>query len=670
MTMASDWYSFLEETEALSTESRDRLLQFIKAVNLAKTTFEEQEFLDELERLRRKHLKRTGSPAGRTLKAECAALNVLADLIRQGFTFREFRGSLQMQDLQTADREARRLQLLAQRREHLRSESVQEFVRSMERRRFFGTKRVSIFSLMRDGRELADALRYPTSTDNDLEATIQPYLEFVEPDRRCEFTGLYLMDIWRYFRLTWTNRPKSIPGRTIMYLVRDRSAENHPVMGIGALGSSAVKVRKRDECLGWEPDVVVQELTEHPTTRTMSWLEKTVDERIAEIFIQDLIEDEILQARDLEEPGNELILALRKESEEQREIHRQAIGSSGYSKANDREKGEDQYWETRARSPLFRSKRAGELASLLQIKEVIRERPSSVSAKERLRLLLDTKEGSGAVRKVVRLARSLRVGTAIADLVVCGAVPPYNPLLVGKLVAMLSASPEMVREYRRRYEKRPSVIASSMAGRRVVRPADLVFIGTTSLYGERPSQYDRISIPGELLGGEADQPIKYRLIADTEGWGTSQFGDATTRAIQEFLQSESNGGRRVNFLFGEGANPKLRALREGLSALGFDEESLLRHGNKKSLYGVRLISNLQEYLLGQHKSPRYLFDRRNPAAKSERIAEWWRERWLRKRLQKTRPLEEVRDNTLIYPIRHRARVLLPPDAGAQERLFE
>jgi hypothetical protein len=66
-------------------------------------------------------------------------------------------------------------------------------------------------------------------------------------------------------------------------------------------------------------------------------------------------------------------------------------------------------------------------------------------------------------------------------------VPPYNELLGGKLVAMLMTSPEVVLEYRRRYGGIPSVIASSMAGRPVVRPADLVFLGTTSLYDQRPT---------------------------------------------------------------------------------------------------------------------------------------------------------------------------------------
>ena len=99
------------------------------------------------------------------------------------------------------------------------------------------------------------------------------------------------------------------------------------------------------------------------------------------------------------------------------------------------------------------------------------------------------------------MAKADRVGTAVADLTVCGALPPYNELLGGKLVAMLATSPEVIAEYRRRYGRTPSVIASSMAGRAVQRSAELVFIGTTSLYGQRPSQYDRISVPCSVAAG-------------------------------------------------------------------------------------------------------------------------------------------------------------------------
>ena len=86
------------------------------------------------------------------------------------------------------------------------------------------------------------------------------------------------------------------------------------------------------------------------------------------------------------------------------------------------------------------------------------------------------------------------MGTAIADLTVCDAVPPYNEVLGGKLVAMLMTGPEVMEEYRRATAGRPASSpprwpAVNRAG------ADLVFLGTTSLYAQRPNQYDRIAFP-------------------------------------------------------------------------------------------------------------------------------------------------------------------------------
>jgi len=65
---------------------------------------------------------------------------------------------------------------------------------------------------------------------------------------------------------------------------------------------------------------------------------------------------------------------------------------------------------------------------------------------------------------------------------VCGAVPPYNELLAGKLAALLMISPQVVADYCRRYGDRPSDIASRMKGEDVVRPARLIFVSTSSLY--------------------------------------------------------------------------------------------------------------------------------------------------------------------------------------------
>src|SRR5204862_3597783 len=114
-------------------------------------------------------------------------------------------------------------------------------------------------------------------------------------------------------------------------------------------------------------------------------------------------------------------------------------------------------------------------------------------------------QGSDAIRVILKKAKADRVGIAVADITVCGAVQPYNAILGGKLVAMLATSPEVILEYRRRYSNAESEIASSMAGRPIVRAPTLVLLGTTSLYGGGSSQYNRIKIPCDRVGGSVSE---------------------------------------------------------------------------------------------------------------------------------------------------------------------
>lgn len=143
----------------------------------------------------------------------------------------------------------------------------------MERRRLGPNGWVSIFSLMRDGRELARELEVSANeSDSDerlrqLRSEIAPYLQMVESGTICEHTGFKLTDIWRYFRHTWVSTYKSMPGRSMMILVRDAAAPNHPVIGIAALGSSMAQQTLRDEWIGWDSKKFVEELSGRPTAR-------------------------------------------------------------------------------------------------------------------------------------------------------------------------------------------------------------------------------------------------------------------------------------------------------------------------------------------------------------------------------------------------------------------
>jgi len=208
--------------------------------------------------------------------------------------------------------------------------------------------------------------------------------------------------------------------------------------------------------------------------------------------------------------------------------------------------------------PAGRSSAASELPSppkLLRVRLVLRKFFGNRPSKEPLARLVATGEGRDALARILRKAKADRVGTAIADLTICGAIPPYNEVLGGKLLAMLMMSPEVVAEYRRPYAGVPSVIASSMAGRPIVRPADLAFIGTTSLYGHKPCQYDRVTFPdtgtsGARWSGRETAPqqgtapqqrvvLRYEYLGRTQGLGTFHFGEQTVKDMGLLLLAQS-----------------------------------------------------------------------------------------------------------------------------------
>ena len=112
--------------------------------------------------------------------------------------------------------------------------SVRRFIRDMERRRLHRGAWHSIFSLMRDGRELAERLRQAAQVTfgpdrlDALRKIVDPYVQLVDPAACCEFTGLRLLDVWRYFRHTWNTAYLSNPGRKVWIGVPRRCTSSTP----------------------------------------------------------------------------------------------------------------------------------------------------------------------------------------------------------------------------------------------------------------------------------------------------------------------------------------------------------------------------------------------------------------------------------------------------------
>jgi hypothetical protein len=514
---------------------------------------------------------------------------------------------------------------------------------------------VSIFSLMRDGAELAETLRTTAiqqdSQEDCLKSVIDPYIQVVDGNARCVHTGLRLIDIWRYFRYTWSSAYQSVPGRRMQLLIRDRAADGHPVIGIAALSSSVVQSKVRDKWIGWHGESLLEQLQRGATQKDAKYLLTLLGEAIDDIYCQDFLDEGLIKSSDLKRPDKSVCERLAAAATAARTAHERYPKQTDYKASTINPDGTD--WTKQARSFLFRSKRASSLATLLATKRTLIEFGMERPTKKGLNAVLAHERGRKALSTVIRSMKAKHVGIDMLDITVCGAVPPYAELLGGKLVSLLMLSPAIVRAYEERYSGAVSIIASAMKGAPVTRKPQLVLLGTTSLYGVASSQYNRLRIPKDVLGSNAD--LSFELLGKTRGYGSYHFSQQTLKSA-EVVASQGREGRRVNSIFGEGVSPKLRKLREALDVAGFPADGLLRHGSRRLIYGVPLAKNFRAVLCSREKRPRYFFRVKSTEAGTDLISRFWRKRWLEARVQRAETLESIARHRLVRPVTHGARV--------------
>lgn len=626
---------------------------------------------EQTERIRAQilHVIGNGSEQAQFARAACS---VLCDLRSQGWSFRLTKKGIRLEAYKPIDREEVRAFHARRRDEQLKQASVRQFIRGMEKRRIGNDDWVSIYSLMRDGRGLAAALRKANQCRSEAERitalrkVVDPYLQFADENAVCPHTGLRLIDIWRYFRHTWANEYTTVPGRTMHVLVRDRAVKNHPVIGIAALASPVVQLNNRDRWLGWTSAVFLESLRKEASAAWAKWVRESLDDQIGEIYTDDFISERLLSRKDIDSPTPAVIKRLREFGEKARDAHRLHPNAKVHKTPTDNMP--DSEWQTRAVTDLFRWKRAVTLADLLDVRRTLRQLRFTNCSKEALLEVLSSADGRRAIDCIRRQVKGRFIGNNILDITVCGAMPPYNELLGGKLVAMLLTSPEVCVEYGRRYGKAASLIASSMAGHGVYRHPQLTVLTTTSLYGPGLNQYTRISIPASIVkSDDTGNSVKFRELGATEGQGSLQFSNATLHEIKVVLRQQKSGPK-IHSIFGEGVSPKLRKIRTALEVLGFPSDLVLTHGSVRAMYGATLVANARDVLLGKQKRPKYILSGESPDAVSQAICGHWAVRWAMPRIARDEVLDRLERHTLVRPVTHGARVVLPP-VYEEEPLF-
>ena len=166
----------------------------------------------------------------------------------------------------------------------------------------------------------------------------------------------------------------------------------------------------------------------------------------------------------------------------------------------------------------------------------------------------------------------------VMDAYVLGALPPYNALLSGKMVACLVRSREIYDDFTRTYGGTTGIISGKE------KKARLLAVTTSSSMG-RSSVYNRLKLDGLPY---------FESIGYTRGWGHFHIPDSLFFELRDYLRGIGHCYADQH-RFGQGPNWRFRTTRVALTALGFRDD-LLRHGIQREVFFCSLAVNATRLL--------------------------------------------------------------------------
>ena len=192
----------------------------------------------------------------------------------------------------------------------------------------------------------------------------------------------------------------------------------------------------------------------------------------------------------------------------------------------------------------------------------------------------------------------------LMDAYVVGALPPYNFLLGGKLVAALIKSREVVDAFRKKYKSSTGVISGES------KNPYLTAVTVTSALG-RSSIYNRLRLSEDHI---------FKKIGYTNGWGHFHITEDIFRDIEEIVL-KSIPKYEKSYEFGHGPNWRIRLLKDGFKLLGLNP-SLMNHGYQREVFISELCTNFREVLSAKRKVPDYSQLRNASEIGSAALARW------------------------------------------------
>lgn len=528
--------------------------------------------------------------------------------------------------------------------------------------------------------ELFDPKLLPSTKEGMLELFSKVELEPVIDKRSKE--------IFRYLRHSWRIPFKTTPGRTLSFIVR--LGNDRRIAGIFSLASPAMWMSNRDEALGFEnldtlglntklekelEDYVKRfsgyrfskkekkemELEEKLRLQKIDWMNRwrkagLVDDcrrlhhNSGQFRVSDLMQScmESLRRRILQFPIKE-ISNTENFAEKCRSLGISIKGTSPSDWVASIEPMSNKTQRMRSK------KRRRIVRSCLDAYETMHDWKHSVGFPKTLEDLFkclhspeekNSEDRLRALKRGIRESKTTMLSSNIAEMIICGSVPPLNPLRVGKLVAMLALSSETKEIWDDTYSTSSSLIASQLAGRPISKKASLSAISTTGLYGRINAQYDRISIP--LNGGNR---VRFPMVGVTgtkgEGPSNLMISDRTWNLVSRYIDEKEIDG--VSGEFGEGTSARIRRLQKAIQLMdnevsgGADTDisKLLRKVISNPYSRSIHVSNLSHNSIRFHLGIDETVETPSDLLNKDRILEIWKQRWLKPLL--SRKVEDAND---------------------------
>jgi hypothetical protein len=221
----------------------------------------------------------------------------------------------------------------------------------------------------------------------------------------------------------------------------------------------------------------------------------------------------------------------------------------------------------------------------------------------------------------IRAIKDVTLNRVHTEVVICGALPPFGNLLIGKMVAMMMNHPEI----RASLDRDIGVLLQDTFDFHKLEAwlprYGPLLVTTKGLYPRHSAQYNRVRIV------KHDGHIPLKKLGSTIGQTMSNISDRTMRLAVEI--NIRLGEKGVSREYGSGGSKRQRIIQKASTIVGINP-AVMYADITRPVYGLSLVTNSQAVVLAgsqpEWRDSGGLID--DAAIYEEKTVHLWRKQWL------------------------------------------